>query len=329
MNQNIQTTTQNKPEQNIPNQNIEDDEDWEQYSDNDDFDDSNSKPESSTSKPQIEYKESTSSSYKPRYKKGNRYSNNYEKDYKDYNYHGSKKYHKDRPHNRNNNYYHTTEVKETTNKYSNDFVNMNSNYSKKPGDKRYNNTSSNTNSHYGWGRQGYNSSSKREEEDIKKPMFINSKLGNNINPEGNFVDLEPVKDALPKFNLIPGGEIKPSDNGHTRDIANAKTPTNTNDTEIEYTTDKYYGKSFGYSNYDDSKNYYKGGKYNDRNYNGYSNRGKYKERVGGKYLNQPERSNDYKKYSNNSNTNRGKGYNNGNKFDMYEKSSSYGGGTRK
>ena len=44
MNQNIQTTTQNKPEQNIPNQNIEDDEDWEQYSDNDDFDDSNSKP---------------------------------------------------------------------------------------------------------------------------------------------------------------------------------------------------------------------------------------------------------------------------------------------
>ena len=72
MNQNIQTTTQNKPEQNIPNQNIEDDEDWEQYSDNDDFDDSNSKPESSTSKPQIEYKENTPSSYKPRYKKGNR-----------------------------------------------------------------------------------------------------------------------------------------------------------------------------------------------------------------------------------------------------------------
>ena len=114
---------------------------------------------------------------------------------------------------------------------------MNSNYSKKPGDKRYNTSSSNNNSHYGnWGRQGYNSSSRREEEDIKKPMFINSKLGNNINPEGNFIDLEPVKDALPKFNLIPGGEIKPSDKG--KDIANAHTPTKTNNTEIEYTKDK-------------------------------------------------------------------------------------------
>lgn len=325
MNQNTQTTNQIKPEQNVPNQNIEDDDDWEQYSDNDDFDDSNSKPESSSnSKPQTEYKDNPSSSYKPRYKKGNRYNNNY-----DYNYHGNKKYHKERPHGRSNNYYHTTEIKETTNKYNNDFVNMNSNYSKKPGDKRYNASSSNNNSHYGnWGRQGYNSSSRREEEDIKKPMFINSKLGNNTNPEGNFVDLEPVKDALPRFNLIPGGEIKPYDN-NKKEITNAPTPTNNNDTEIEYTTDKYYGKSFGYYNYDDSKNYYgKGGKYNDRNYNGYSNRGKYKDRVGGKYLNQPER-NDYKKYNNNSNTNRGKGYNNGNKFDMYEKSSSYGGGTRK
>ena len=113
--------------------------DWEEYSDNEYEDNNNNTvgPTSSTPDQQGNEESNHKRSYASNYKKGNRY--NYDKDY-DYHYYGNKKYHrKNQNHNNNKNYYHNTEIKEnTTSKYSHDFVNTNSNYSKKPGDKRYN-----------------------------------------------------------------------------------------------------------------------------------------------------------------------------------------------
>lgn len=97
----------------------------------------------------------------------------------------------------------------SSNRYEKDFVNTNSSFAKKPGSKRahnYQSTKKNSNSGKGYYNNS-NANRKREEEEITKPMFINSKLSNN--QEEHFIALEknPYPEEVPKLNLIPSTEL--------------------------------------------------------------------------------------------------------------------------
>ena len=54
---------------------------------------------------------------------------------------------------------------------------------------------------------------KNENEIVSRPMFINSKLENNGNPEGNFVKINVASEEKNHFNLINIGEVTTNDNG--------------------------------------------------------------------------------------------------------------------
>ena len=59
----------------------------------------------------------------------------------------------------------------------------------------------------------YNKGKKEESELVSKPMFTNSKLENNGNPEGNFVKIEVSHEEEKKhFNLTNIGEVSIDDN---------------------------------------------------------------------------------------------------------------------
>ena len=112
-------------------------------------------------------------------------------------------------------------------KYSGDFINKNSNYAKKPEIAFKNNNNFNGNKNY--------QKNKKEEEDIKKPIFINSKLENNGNPDGNFLKLDQ---DIPKYNFVPNGEINPNNNNNltNNDFVNNRNNKKENDT-LQFTND--------------------------------------------------------------------------------------------
>lgn len=97
----------------------------------------------------------------------------------------------------------------SSSRYEKDFINTNSNFEKKPNSKRALNYQSNKNSSNQSNRY-YNSNTnkKKEEEEIAKPMFINSKLS--INQEEHFIALEKTcqTEEVPKLNLISSTELE-------------------------------------------------------------------------------------------------------------------------
>ena len=113
--------------------------------------------------------------------------------------------------NKNKQKYHTKESSDYNYQNSN-FMNTNMNYMRKPNseynNKYYSNTYSNKyNSFKNKNHWKDQEDKDKKEEDIflKKPMFTNSKLENNGNPEGNYIkiDLGGENNIQKKsFNLI-------------------------------------------------------------------------------------------------------------------------------
>jgi hypothetical protein len=161
-------------------------------------------------------------------------------------------------------------------------------------------------------KKNYYQKNKKEEEDIKKPMFINSKLENNGNPDGNFIKLEQ---DFPKYNFVPNGEI--SDNKNNKNENEKK---NENDNPIithhNLSMSLNFEKNLILDNnkcYNDSqKHHYHKNKYYD-NIKGYNHTKNYR---GSNYnLNQPS----------------SRGFNSNNKFDGFNRSGKnyyYDGGTK-
>ena len=89
------------------------------------------------------------------------------------------------------------------------FMNTNTNYMRKPGKEYNTNTYSKTNSYKNknfWKNQE-DGNKNGEDITIIKPMFTNSKLENNGNPEGNYVKIDvggnnSQKNNSNNFNLI-------------------------------------------------------------------------------------------------------------------------------
>ena len=73
----------------------------------------------------------------------------------------------------------------------------------------------NFNNFYGGGK-------KDEKDIITKPMFTNSKLENNGNPEGNFVKIDIAQEEKKSFNLTKIGEIPINDNNTTNSLLTIK-----------------------------------------------------------------------------------------------------------
>ena len=103
-------------------------------------------------------------------------------------------------------------------------MNTNSNYMRKPNAEPPNSNYSNTNI-YGKGRaysnrdkfswnsnNFYGGGKKNGDNTVSKPMFTNSKLENNGNPEGNFVKIDILSEEK-KYNLTNIGEIPIKDSG--------------------------------------------------------------------------------------------------------------------
>ena len=103
-------------------------------------------------------------------------------------------------------------------------MNANSNYMRNPNSEipNYNNKIYNSNT-YTKGRSFsnrdrnnwdnfYNKGKNEENELVSKPMFTNSKLENNGNPEGNFVKIEVNPEEKKHFNLTNIGEVPNNDN---------------------------------------------------------------------------------------------------------------------
>ena len=129
--------------------------------------------------------------------------------------------------------YHQKENKQYTNSeayknYSNNFMNTNSNYIRNPSTEIPNTKKEYYYSNYQYVKgRGYSNKDKynwnnfnnfyeggkKEENDIvTKPMFTNSKLENNGNPEGNFVKIDIVPEEKKNFNLTNIGEIPINEN---------------------------------------------------------------------------------------------------------------------
>ena len=107
-------------------------------------------------------------------------------------------------------------------------MNTNADYMRKPSAEppktNYNNNYNN-NFSYGKGRaysnrdifswknnNFYGGGKKNENKILSKPMFINSKLENNGNPEGNFVKIDVIPEEK-KYNLSNIGEVPLKDTG--------------------------------------------------------------------------------------------------------------------
>ena len=124
---------------------------------------------------------------------------------------GGRKYsNKKRPYNKDSGYKNS----------AHDFMNTNSNYMRKPNAEPPNN-----NYIYGKGRaysnrdkfswtanNFYRGGNKNGDNTVSKPMFTNSKLENNGNPEGNFVKIDVLSEEK-KYNLTNIGEIPIKDSG--------------------------------------------------------------------------------------------------------------------
>ena len=87
-----------------------------------------------------------------------------------------------------------SEFKFTNNNYNNDIYGKERAFS----NKEYN--------YYGGGK-------KNENEIVSRPMFINSKLENNGNPEGNFVKINVASEEKTNINLTNIGEVPVNDSG--------------------------------------------------------------------------------------------------------------------
>ena len=103
-------------------------------------------------------------------------------------------------------------------------MNTNSNYMRNPNSDipNYNNKIYNSNT-YGKGRafsnrdknnwnNFYSKGKTEENEVVSKPMFTNSKLENNGDPEGNFVKIDVNPEEKKHFNLTNIGEVPINDN---------------------------------------------------------------------------------------------------------------------
>jgi hypothetical protein len=198
---------------------------WDEYDDQDEDD---------LSEEDIEKKDSNANNNNYYYSKQNyKYSKSY--DYYGYknNYsYGEKKYKKKKGGHKyqydgysNKNYQkHYTKDQGEYNYQNNNFMNTNSNYMRKPGSE-YNNKYSNNNTYnnkYNSNKYKNNWKNKEDkdknEEDIiiAKPMFTNSKLENNGNPEGNYLKIDVGDDSTQKknFNLVQIGEVPINENGN-------------------------------------------------------------------------------------------------------------------
>ena len=198
---------------------------WDEYDDQDEDD---------LSEEDIEKKDSNANNNNYYYSKQDyKYSKSY--DYYGYknNYsYGEKKYKKKKGGHKyqydgysNKNYQkHYTKDQGEYNYQNNNFMNTNSNYMRKPGSE-YNNKYSNNNTY----NNKYNSNKyknywknkedkDKNEEDIiiAKPMFTNSKLENNGNPEGNYLKIDVGDESTQKknFNLVQIGEVPINENGN-------------------------------------------------------------------------------------------------------------------
>ena len=185
---------------------------------------------------------------------------------------------------------------------NNNFMNTNMNYMLKT-NSEYNNKYNNntyTNKYNSFKNKNYwkeqeDKDKNKEDNFIKKPMFTNSKLENNGNPEGNYVKIDLGGDnniQKKSFNLFNIGEIQINNNAN-----NSLSEINTN-TKLKETEQKI-GESNKDKNKEDinlpwraggnnKKEYYNSKKdnyyyNNNKNYNyyNYNNRNKYQ-------LNQPK-----------------------------------------
>ena len=183
-------------------------------------------------------------------------------------------------------------------------MNTNMNYMRKPNSEYNNKYNSNTYSNK------YNSfknknhwkdqeDKDKKEEDIflKKPMFTNSKLENNGNPEGNYIKIDIGDNEKKKnFNLINIGEVRVNDNSNNF-LLNMNTKTkeieqkidnsinDINDEEanlgnLPWRTGGIKKKEY-YNKKKENNNYYYNSNKNYNNYYNYNNRNKYP-------LNQPK-----------------------------------------
>jgi hypothetical protein len=92
-------------------------------------------------------------------------------------------------------------------------TNYNNNYNKYNNfqygkDRAYSNRNN-----FSWNHNNFYGSGKKNEKNIvSKPMFTNSKLENNGNPEGNFVKIDVFSEEK-KYNITNIGEVKIKDSG--------------------------------------------------------------------------------------------------------------------
>ena len=209
---------------------MDDDKGWDEYDDCDD-DLSDENEEDKKDEKNNEYINQKHSSSNNGYNKSNNngyygYNNNYS--------YGcpAKKYRKKKG---NKKYYSKENESQFTNKnrqynkdsgsgyknISHDFVNTNSNYMRNQNTDNTNHKNYNSNT-YGKGRSYtnrdknswgfYGGGKKTENEVVSKPMFINSKLKNNGNPEGNFVKIDVNPEEKKHFSLTNIGEVNVNDN---------------------------------------------------------------------------------------------------------------------
>lgn len=208
---------------------MEDDKGWDEYDDGDDeeLSDENEGDQKAEKK-----EENTNQN---NYSSSNGYNNGYYGYNNNYSYSGgsSKKYRKKKG---NKKYYSKENESQYTNKnrqynkdsgpgyknISHDFV-TNSNYMRNQNSDNNNYKNYNNNILYGKGRAYsnrdknswgniYKGGKKSENEQVSKPMFTNSKLENNGNPEGNFVKIDVNPEEKKHFNLTNIGEVPVNDN---------------------------------------------------------------------------------------------------------------------
>ena len=211
---------------------MDEDKGWDEYDDCDDDELSDENEEDKKDEKNNEYINQKQYSSNNGYNKSNNngyygYNNNYSYGgpTKKYRKKGNKKYYSKENESQftNKNRQYNKDLGSGYKNISHDFVNTNSNYMRNPNidDNNHKNYNSNT---YGksrsyanrdknknnWGF--YGGGKKIENEVVSKPMFINSKLKNNGNPEGNFVKIDVNPEEKKHFSLTNIGEINVNDN---------------------------------------------------------------------------------------------------------------------
>ena len=206
---------------------MDEDKGWDEYDDCDDDELSDENEEDKKDEKNNEYINQKQYSSNNGYNKSNNngyygYNNNYSYGgpTKKYRKKGNKKYYSKENESQftNKNRQYNKDLGSGYKNISHDFVNTNSNYMRNPNidDNNHKNYNSNT---YGksrsyanrdknknnWGF--YGGGKKIENEVVSKPMFINSKLKNNGNPEGNFVKIDVNPEEKKHFSLTNIGEI--------------------------------------------------------------------------------------------------------------------------